>query len=202
MSGALLSPLLLAGAMLLYGALHSALASLTVKDWVKARFGAAAMRYYRFGYSIFALVSLLPIPLLLLLLPDRPLYAWPAPWSWLGYGVQALVAAAFLTGKIGTGSADFLGMREALGQRPAWPDHLVTDEAYRWVRHPIYTAGLLFLWAMPNQTVNRFALSFAISLYFIVGAILEERKLIHEFGEDYQRYRRQVPMLIPWRRPS
>ena len=202
MSADLFVPLLLAGAMLGYGVIHSALASLTVKEWAAAQFGAGAMRYYRFGYSVFALVSLLPIPLLLLVLPDRPLYAWPAPWSWLGYGVQALMALGFLSGKIGTGSADFLGMRQALGQRPLWPDHLVTEGAYRWVRHPIYTAGLVFLWAMPVQTVNRFALSLAISLYFVIGAILEERKLVQEFGDAYRQYRRQVPMLIPWRRPA
>jgi methanethiol S-methyltransferase len=35
-----------------------------------------------------------------------------------------------------------------------------------------------------------------------IGAILEERDLVREFGDVYQRYQKAVPMLVPWRGPA
>jgi len=32
-----------------------------------------------------------------------------------------------------------------------------------------------------------------------IGSVLEERKLVREFGEEYRAYQRQVPMLVPWK---
>jgi protein-S-isoprenylcysteine O-methyltransferase Ste14 len=36
-----------------------------------------------------------------------------------------------------------------------------------------------------------------ISLYFIIGAFLEERKMLAEIGEPYREFRRNTPMLFP-----
>jgi protein-S-isoprenylcysteine O-methyltransferase Ste14 len=36
-----------------------------------------------------------------------------------------------------------------------------------------------------------------LSVYIIIGCILEERKLLAEFGDAYRQYQRQVPMLVP-----
>jgi methanethiol S-methyltransferase len=33
--------------------------------------------------------------------------------------------------------------------------------------------------------------------YFIIGAIIEERRLLGEFGDEYLRYQRKVPFMIP-----
>ena len=72
----------------------------------------------------------------------------------------------------------------------------------RWVRHPLYTVGLIFIWLLTEMTVNRLALNIGLSLYLVVGALYEERKLVLEFGQAYQEYREQTPMLIPWRKPA
>lgn len=37
----------------------------------------------------------------------------------------------------------------------------------------------------------------AITAYLVVGSMLEERKLIANFGNAYQQYREAVPALIP-----
>jgi len=69
------------------------------------------------------------------------------------------------------------------------------------VRHPLYTAGLIFIWLLTEMTVNRLALNIGLSLYLVIGALYEERKLVLEFGQAYQEYRERTPMLIPWRKP-
>jgi protein-S-isoprenylcysteine O-methyltransferase Ste14 len=33
----------------------------------------------------------------------------------------------------------------------------------------------------------------------VVGTILEERKLVAEFGDEYRQYQREVSMLFPWK---
>ena len=39
-----------------------------------------------------------------------------------------------------------------------------------------------------------------LTAYFVIGAILEERKLVAEFGEEYREYQKRVPMLVPGRK--
>jgi protein-S-isoprenylcysteine O-methyltransferase Ste14 len=65
------------------------------------------------------------------------------------------------------------------------------------VRHPLYTAGLLFIWLIPVMTANLLALNIGLTMYLIIGALFEERKLVREFGEAYIQYRKNTPMLVP-----
>jgi len=37
-----------------------------------------------------------------------------------------------------------------------------------------------------------------LTVYVIIGSILEEKKLILEFGDAYKKYQDDVPMLIPF----
>ena len=73
----------------------------------------------------------------------------------------------------------------------------MTGGLYRYVRHPLYTAGLVFIWLLPIMTCNLLALNIGLTAYIIVGAYFEERKLLLEFGDAYAEYRQQTPMLIP-----
>lgn len=83
--------------------------------------------------------------------------------------------------------------------RAARPDDFVVRGPYLWVRHPLYSCILLMFWTNPDVTADRFLLSIIWTVWIVVAAELEERDLIAEFGESYRAYRRQVPMLVPWR---
>ena len=41
------------------------------------------------------------------------------------------------------------------------------------------------------------ALRLAFTLYFIIGGMVEEKRLVAEFGDAYRVYRMRTPMLIP-----
>jgi protein-S-isoprenylcysteine O-methyltransferase Ste14 len=56
---------------------------------------------------------------------------------------------------------------------------------------------MLLLWLSPSVSQNSFALYLGVTLYFIIGAYFEERKLLRDFGEAYAEYKRRTPMLIP-----
>jgi protein-S-isoprenylcysteine O-methyltransferase Ste14 len=188
--------LLILLAVALYGLIHSVLASWGVKASLRHRFGPAFDRYYRLSFNIFGTVSLVPVLVLTVLLPDRRLYAVPFPWSLSLLALQGLALFALAIGVMQTGASSFLGFQQLFVTQPV-KRKLVTWGLYRWVRHPLYGAGIVFLWATPMMTNNLFFLFLGLTAYLVIGAMFEERKLLREYGAAYAHYREQTPMFVP-----
>jgi protein-S-isoprenylcysteine O-methyltransferase Ste14 len=182
--------------LLLWGLIHSILASLSFKSFLARFLGKSLMRGYRLFYNVFSLVTFLPIHYLVATLPDAPLYSVPAPVSYMLLLGQGVGAVLLIVGVLQTDTLSFVGLRQLV--REESPAALVTSGLYRLVRHPLYTAGLLFLWLSPQVTVNSFTLYVAATVYILIGAYFEERKLLREFGAVYAEYKSKTPMLIPW----
>jgi methanethiol S-methyltransferase len=72
-----------------------------------------------------------------------------------------------------------------------------TPLLYRYVRHPIYVGWLCIFWATPRMTVAHLVFALATTGYILIAIQWEERDLLRAHGEAYQRYRQQVPKLIP-----
>ena len=183
-------------AVLIWGFVHSLTASLGAKEWLKRIFGDGIMRYYRFGYNAFSALCFLPILWLMAVLPDRVLYQIEAPWLYIMLAGQFLAVVMLVVGVLQTDTLSFIGIRQ-LFEGTERPSKLVIRGLYRWVRHPLYTAGLLFIWLTPIMSRNSLVVFIAITVYIIVGAFFEERKLAREFGADYEAYQRVTPMLVP-----
>lgn len=193
------SPLFVFFSFALYGVLHSFLASRIAKDWARRQLGQGAFdRTYRLFFNFVSVAALIPVLLLAARLPDRPLYSAPAalrPFMLAGQVAAVLILAAALNR---TDALDFAGLRQ-LGDQATSPP-LVTSGVYRHVRHPLYTGSMLFLWLIPEVSVNFFALNVALTLYFVIGAMFEERKLERYFGKAYADYKARTPMFLPWPR--
>lgn len=188
----------LVGASLVWGVVHSFLASHGVKDGLRRVFGSVAFdKLYRFSYNLFSVASFFPIAMLLLVLPDRPLYHIPEPWVYLTTVVQGVGLVILIAGVMQTGPFEFLGLQQLTSLGGSQPPALVTDGLYAHIRHPLYTGGLLLMWLLPDVTLNRLALMITLTIYLIVGAFFEERKLQKEFGAAYSEYKARVPMFIP-----
>lgn len=65
------------------------------------------------------------------------------------------------------------------------------------VRHPMYFALIIALWC-DTFTMAGIMVNTILTAYVIMGTILEERKLVLEFGDTYVKYQQEVPMLIPF----
>lgn len=191
--------LYLIGASVFWGVVHSILASHGFKHLVRQVAGAAAFfRLYRFAYNLFSFASLFPIAVMLFTFPDQLLYTIPEPWAYLTAIIQGLAAIALIAGVMQTGPMEFAGLAQlspSYGETK--PAELVTGGLYAYVRHHLYTAGLVFIWFSPEMTVNRLALWIVFSAYTLIGAFFEERKLLRDFGSVYAEYRSKTPMLIP-----
>jgi len=64
------------------------------------------------------------------------------------------------------------------------------------VRHPWYTAVVLLLWAR-DLDVAALVANGVLTIYIVVGTLLEEGKLVHEFGDAYRNYQGRVSMFVP-----
>ena len=66
------------------------------------------------------------------------------------------------------------------------------------VRHPWYTGGIMIIWSS-DIYLSILLNNIVVSVYFVIGAFLEERKLLLEFGNQYREYQKNVSMLIPYK---
>jgi protein-S-isoprenylcysteine O-methyltransferase Ste14 len=115
----------------------------------------------------------------------------------------------FLLGAIGFAwGVHSLQIFDAFGEAPikahwtgahAERNRLTARGAYQWVRHPLYFCALLLIWSCPVLTADRLFFNVLWSAWIFIGACLEERDLVAEFGDEYRQYQDKVPMLIPWR---
>jgi len=172
------------------------LASHSIKESLCRLAGTAARRFYRLAYNGFAVVSFLPILTLMRALPDRVLYLVPAPWQQGMLVGQSLAALLLLAGLLQTDGLTFIGLSQLMNPQ-AEGNTLVTRGLYRFVRHPLYLFGLIFLWLTPLMTLNMLIVYIALTLYIFAGAWFEERKLLRQFGAAYADYRARTPMIVP-----
>jgi protein-S-isoprenylcysteine O-methyltransferase Ste14 len=187
-------------AIVVWGIVHSLLASLGFKELLRRSFGDGVMRFYRLLYNLFAVISFLPALYLMVSLPDQPLYQVPPPWSYLMRAGQGFSLLLLIVSVLQTDVLSFVGLRQLVEEQK--PGALVTRGLYRLVRHPLYTFSLFILWLSPSLSLNSFIVYLALTIYILIGIIFEERKLLREFGQDYASYRSVTPMLIPGVKPG
>lgn len=179
----------------LWGVIHSLLASMGLKNFLRRSMGGGFMKFYRLLYNIFAVVSFAPILYLMLFLPDRTLYQVSAPWKFLMLTGQGLSVLFLLIAAVQTDLLSFAGLRQLIEEEKT--GNLVTRGLYRSVRHPLYTFSLSLLWLSPVMSLNSFVVYAGLTIYVLVGIFFEERKLLREFGQAYTEYKSMTPMLIP-----
>ncbi|HEY7116130.1 MAG TPA: isoprenylcysteine carboxylmethyltransferase family protein [Tepidisphaeraceae bacterium] len=80
-------------------------------------------------------------------------------------------------------------------------DHeLIRTGPYRWARHPIYSGFLLAVLgsAIAAGTGDAFIGFGLILIALLIKMRREEALMTREFGEQYQRFRREVAALVPF----
>jgi hypothetical protein len=88
-------PVLTFIAVAVYGALHSLLASNSVKQLSRRAFGQTSDRFYRFFFNIVGGLTFLPVLAIAALDPGQMLYQLTQPWVLLTSAGQALALAFY-----------------------------------------------------------------------------------------------------------
>lgn len=179
----------------LWGIVHSWLASLGFKEFIRRSLGNGFMKLYRLLYNLFAVISILPVLYLMVALPNKMLYQIPSPWNSLMRVAQGISVIFLFVAVLQTDLLSFIGLRQLIEAEKR--GSLVTSGFYHFMRHPLYTFGLLVLWLSPSMTMNSFVICIALTIYILIGIYFEERKLLREFRKEYADYKSVTPMLIP-----
>ena len=179
--------------------LHSLLITPAVTGRIQNRWGRY-FAYYRLGYNLFSLLTLLPLWFYTKSLSSRTGPFWPWPYSLVQVLMALVGLAAMVAGGRGYDLSFFLGLRQIRDSRAtsllSASGPLKTSGILGIIRHPWYSGGLLLVWAQ-NMDRPILIMSLILSGYFIAGALLEERKLTRIYGQAYRNYQQEVSMFFP-----
>ena len=175
---------------------HSVIARQAFKRWWTSIVPVSCER------GTYVLIS--SLLLILIFWQWRPIVA--TIWRVEGFSAATLTAISWLGWLIALTSTcmidhfELFGLRQvfdALRGEAARVSPFKTPLLYRFVRHPLMLGILLAFWATPHMTAGHLLFAVLTTGYILLGVRLEERDLVANFGEDYEQYRRRVPMLMP-----
>lgn len=124
----------------------------------------------------------------------------------MNYSIQILLTIfsgilAFASVWLGLSAVKTLGKQWNIKAQIIEGHELITTGPYKIVRHPIYSALFGLLIVTGYSITQLWAFIIAIVFYFI-GTIfrtrVEEQLLIQHFGDQYEKYKKKVPAIIPY----
>ena len=119
----------------------------------------------------------------------------PSTVRWIG-AVPLLFGAAFMIW-----SLHHIGRNITISISTRENHALVTTGPYRWVRHPLYTGGMVEAVGVCLLMANWFV-ALSAGLFWALIACrtpMEEKKLIETFGDEYRQYMQRVGRFLPVR---
>jgi methanethiol S-methyltransferase len=182
-------------------ALHSALISMPVTEYLKRKLGDG-FRFYRLLYNAFSLITLIPVLLYSISIRQEPIFRWEGPLAIIQYLLLIASIGLFITGGRNYSLFQFLGIAQikngGTNRSLSGYNKFIVSGIHRTIRHPWYLGGMMIVWAR-DLGLSAILNNLVIDSYFIIGAILEERKLEREFGAQYREYQRKVSMFFPFK---
>ncbi|MCW9064722.1 MAG: hypothetical protein OQJ78_00365, partial [Ignavibacteriaceae bacterium] len=172
---------------IVFGYVHSLLASEKVKFQFKKKFGEL-IAFYRILYNIFSVISLY----ILYELSPKPhiiIYDLQNPFDLIILIPQFLSLAGVFWAFRYICAREFLG----LDQIKRFFEKRYTTELdeeftlriegpYRYSRHPVYFFSITFLLFRPVMDLFYLTFFVCIVAYFYIGSYYEEKKLVRQFG--------------------
>lgn len=186
-----------------WGFVHSFLASLKLKQFIKEQFGKA-IAFYRLFYNLFSLITLYLIweyaPH-----PSVRIYRLNPPFDYLVLIPQFLSLLGIIWCFRFISSKEFLGLSQVerfLNKEYSEEelDEKLTfriEGPYKYSRHPIYFFSIIFLLFRAEMDLFYLTVLIVFISYFYIGSVYEEKKLVSIWGDVYREYQKKVPRIFP-----
>lgn len=186
---------------ILWCTLHSVLIAHAVSRRIQAALGEYQF-HFRLLYNLVAVLTLAVMMAATATLRGEIVFSWSGPWLAVRLIMIGLSLWLFRDGAKQYDLGYMLGVRQIRQRRQqallSADAHFSRKGSLGVVRHPWYLGSLLFLWSILSAYHQSSVVAAAVlTMYLIVGAWLEERKLVVEYGEKYRSYQQEVSMLIP-----
>jgi protein-S-isoprenylcysteine O-methyltransferase Ste14 len=184
-----------------YCALHSYLISIRFTNII-TRFLKNYYAFYRLFYVLFSLVLLVLLINYTTQLDNEIIISYSYPLSViryiLMYGSLLIFFWAFF---FDYDSLSFFGIRQILSfgkvKKVNPSDEIKKNGLLGVIRHPMYLCLIIYIWTQTFKKID-IIVNAILTIYVIIGTLLEEKKLVLEFGDAYVKYQNEVPMLIPF----
>jgi len=180
--------------------LHSFMITPAFIDFLKKKAGTY-YRYYRLFYNLLSILILAPVLIYSYSIQEKPFFTWHGYLLPIRYLLLLCGLWIFYAGSKHYNVRTFLG----INQINEGANHGLINTSgmiekggiMGMVRHPFYSGSFLLIWA-GNLDTTRLFINSILSIYLVVGTMLEEQKLLTEFGDVYRDYQKEVSMLFPW----
>jgi protein-S-isoprenylcysteine O-methyltransferase Ste14 len=156
--------------------------------------------FYRLFYVVLSFILLVPLINFTAHTDNEIIITYPAALNIIRYiptaGSLLMFVWAFF---FDYDTLSFFGIRQIInfGKKNNSAGEIKKNGLLGIIRHPMYFALIVYLWCQ-IFTLSNLIVSILLTVYIIIGTLLEEKKLILEFGDSYIKYQREVPMLIPF----
>ena len=184
-----------------YCAVHSWLISIRATRLFQRAMGTG-YRFFRLIFNIFSLSTLV----ILVLYSNSPrfqgsvLFAWSGNWRLLRYALVLVAVVLIISGARHYSMSQFIGLQQIRSNRSSGALTQSGDFDATGVlsltRHPWYLAVFILIWAK-DLNIGTVIINMVLTAYLVIGTLLEERKLVLEFGDKYREYQDAVSMFIP-----
>jgi len=179
-------------------------ATLSVSAWQRSRAHRAKASIPRRSESPGLMVGRLAVALPLFggvvaYLASPRLMAWasiglPIWLRWWGVAMGAVIVPGvyWVLSTLGSNVSETVLTKEQ--------HELVTSGPYRWVRHPLYVAGIALFFSVGLMAANGFILFWTLVALFGIRLVVvprEEAALVLKFGDEYRRYQARTGSLLP-----
>lgn len=184
-----------------YVSLHSFLISIRFTN-LMTRLLKDYYAFYRLFYVLISLILIIPLINYTSQLDDTVIIVYEPLFSVIRYIlISGSLLMFFWAFFFDYDSLSFWGIRQILNFRKVKGTNtsggIKRSGLLGITRHPMYLALIIYLWCQTFRVVD-IVTNTLLTVYVIIGTILEEKKLVLEFGEEYLKYQQEVPMLIPF----
>lgn len=191
-------------ALLAFGLFHSVTAALGFKALMVALLGQRGyLGLYRLLYNILSVITLAPVFWLMGRDPGAAIWSVQGAGAMLLQVINGIGLLGVIISLLQIDLWRFAGVKQALAYVAGEPlplpeEPLSFGGLYGLVRHPLYLFSLLWVWSQPTMSAAWLGFAIGATLYFALGSLVEEQKLVRQFGNTYVEYQKRVPWLIPF----